>query len=127
MDLVRCERLFVLHSIMLTSIIWRELYVWASTVMSSRCFPGPAAFNQPDAHDPTYNDDPEGKAPVLIPGLDLLNHDPCSKVAWMWDIHSYILKTDERLEGGAEVFNNYGPKSNEACEYRTTSNSAASA
>ncbi len=84
--------------------------------MTSRSFPGPAVFNQPGGNYPTYNDDPDGKAPVLIPGLDLLNHHPSSRVAWLWDASACTIKTDELLSGEAEVPNNYGPKSNEERE-----------
>ncbi len=91
----------------------RELYLWAATVMTSRSFPGPAVFNQPEGHFPTYIDNAEGKAPVLILGLDLLNHNPSSRVAWLWNSAACTIKTDELLTGGSEVPNNYGPKSNE--------------
>lgn len=97
-------------------IIIRELYLWAATVMTSRSFPGPAVFNQAEGNFPTYNDNPEGKAPVLIPGLDLLNHVPSSHVAWVWNSTTCAIKTDVQLTGGSEVPNNYGPKSNEECK-----------
>lgn len=91
----------------------RELYVWAATVMTSRSFPGPAVFNQSKGNFPTYSDNAESKAPVLIPGLDLLNHNPSSRVAWVWDLVTCSIKTDDHLFGESEVPNNYGPKSNE--------------
>lgn len=111
MDLVR-ESLdwYVVAIAALTAT--RELYLWAATVMTSRSFPGPAVFNQPEGS--LHN--PEGKAPVLIPGLDLLNHHPSSRVAWVWDAGACTIKTDELLAEGSEVPNNYGPKSNEECE-----------
>lgn len=85
--------------------------------MSSRSFPGPTVFNQREGDFPIYNDNAEGKAPVLIPGLDLLNHLPSSRVAWLWDTTRCTIKTDERLLGGSQVPNNYGSKSNEECRY----------
>ena len=96
--------------------ISRELYLWAATVMTTRSFPGPAVFNQVKGSYPTYNSDDEGRTPVLIPGLDLLNHSPSSHVSWVWDTAACTIKTDELLPGGSEVLNNYGPKSNEECE-----------
>ena len=66
-----------------------------------------------EGHFPTYDRDAEGKAPVLIPGLDLLNHNPKSHVAWIWNATACTIQTDEALYGGSEVPNNYGPKSNE--------------
>ncbi len=84
--------------------------------MTSRSFFGPAVFNQSEGKLPTCTDDSEGKTPILIPGLDLLNHHPSSRVTWLWDAGACIIKTDEPLTGGSEVLNNYGPKSNEECE-----------
>lgn len=84
--------------------------------MSSRSFPGPAVFNQLGGNFSIYTDNLEGKAPVLIPGLDLLNHIPSSRVAWLWNSAACTIKTDELLAGESEVPNNYGPKSNEECE-----------
>lgn len=84
--------------------------------MTSRGFPGPAVFNQPEGNIPTYMDNPEGRAPVLIPGLDILNHRPPSRVAWVWDSAACTINIDEVLESGSQVPNNYGPKSNEECK-----------
>ena len=94
-------------------IVRRELYLWAASVLTSRSFPGPAVFNQVEGHFPAYNDNAEGRAPVLIPGLDLLNHNPASQVAWIWDSVTCTIKTEEFLSERSEVSNNYGPKSNE--------------
>lgn len=84
--------------------------------MTSRSFFGPAVFNQPVGKLPTRTDDSDEKTPVLIPGLDLLNHNPSSRVTWLWDAGACIIKTNEPLAGGSEVLNNYGSKSNEECE-----------
>ena len=91
----------------------RDLYLWAASVMTSRCFPGAEVFNQAKDDFPVYSGDAEGKAPVLIPGLDLLNHDPSSHVAWVWNSTSCAIQTDDHVSGGCEVSNNYGPKNNE--------------
>ena len=69
--------------------------------MTSRSFP-PSALS-----------DPEIDSPVLIPGLDLLNHSPLAKVVWQFDTDVCHIKTDETLDVGTEIFNNYGPKGNE--------------
>lgn len=52
--------------------------------------------------------------PVLFPGLDAANHSPESKVDWTFGAgyFSIATSTDMQVEAGAEVFNNYGPKSN---------------
>ena len=81
--------------------------------MTSRSFPGPTVFNRSESDFSSYIDNVEGKEPILIPGLDLLNHNPASHVAWIWDSTACTIKTDEPLFGGGEVPNNYGPKSNE--------------
>ncbi|KAG0321301.1 hypothetical protein BGZ99_003980 [Dissophora globulifera] len=80
-----------------------ERFLWAETVLSSRAFP---------AH--LFGGGIEGEI-VLIPlggKLDTLNHKSRQKATW--------IKTPQGLEmsGGAiskgdQIFNNYGPKSNE--------------
>lgn len=54
-------------------------------------------------------------SPVLIPGVDLLNHSPLAKVTWEWGASACTIQIDEQLSGGDQVFNNYGPKGNEEC------------
>ena len=43
----------------------------------------------------------------------MLDHSPSAKVAWHYNVDSCTITTDETLDAGREVFNNYGPKSNE--------------
>ncbi|KAL9124357.1 MAG: hypothetical protein Q9217_006307 [Psora testacea] len=76
-------------------------YLWSATILSSRSFPG-SALPQENL-----------VSPVLIPGLDLLNHSSLAKVAWDWNGSTCSIKTDGSLAAGSEIFNNYGPKSNE--------------
>ena len=56
--------------------------------------------------------DPTIDSPVLIPGLDMLNHSENAKVDWEFGSDGSIIKTEEMIEAGEEIFNNYGPKSN---------------
>ncbi|KAF8933882.1 hypothetical protein BGZ58_006070 [Dissophora ornata] len=77
-----------------------EKFLWAETVLSSRAFP---------AH--LFGGGVEGEI-VLIPLGDTLNHKSRHKATW--------IKTPQGLEmsgsassKGSQVFNNYGPKSNE--------------
>lgn len=56
--------------------------------------------------------DPTIDSPVLIPGLDMLNHSENAKVDWEFGSDGSIIKTEEVIEAGKEIFNNYGPKSN---------------
>ncbi|KAL8777928.1 MAG: hypothetical protein Q9213_007641 [Squamulea squamosa] len=92
-----------------------EIYKWAATVIASRSFPGSALASRTsgDHCKGTYNPD---SSPVLLPGLDLLNHDPAAKVTWQWTEKACSIVTDEELRGGTEIFNNYAPKSNEECK-----------
>ena len=57
--------------------------------------------------------DGDGRWPVLIPGLDLLNHNPSARVSWIWDANVCALRIEELTQGGCQVWNNYDPKSNE--------------
>ena len=54
--------------------------------------------------------------PVLLPVFDLANHNPEAKVLWTWGAKYCTLTVEEDIEGGKEIYNNYGPKSNEECE-----------
>ena len=82
--------------------------------MSSRSFGVPPVFNQSEGDFPIY-ENIDGRSPLLIPGLDLLNHNPSQRVAWLWDSSSCIIKNDVKIVGGSQVWNNYGPKSNAEC------------
>ncbi|KAF9134056.1 hypothetical protein BGW39_008275 [Mortierella sp. 14UC] len=77
-----------------------ERFLWAKTVVSSRTFPASL-----------FGNETEGEI-VLIPLADSANHKSRHKITW--------LKTTEGLQmasaainKGDQVFNNYGPKSNE--------------
>ncbi|KAJ2661709.1 hypothetical protein IWW48_002255 [Coemansia sp. RSA 1200] len=50
---------------------------------------------------------------VLLPMLDMFNHMPMRKVTWELTGDGVQFVTNEKLRAGAQVFNNYGPKSNE--------------
>ncbi|KAI4284577.1 MAG: hypothetical protein L6R35_004872 [Caloplaca aegaea] len=86
-----------------------KLYKWAATVLSSRSFPSSALLSADRARD----EDTNNVTPVLLPGLDLLNHSPNAKVTWQWTSEACYISTHESLAGGTEIFNNYAPKSNE--------------
>jgi hypothetical protein len=58
----------------------------------------------------------EGIAPVLIPGLDSFNHSREAKVTWTWNkepTEHITLTLHQPLYNAKQVFNSYGPKSNE--------------
>lgn len=86
----------------------RDLYRWAATVITSRSFPGSALANA--AMPGEVSQRPQ--SPVLIPGLDILNHDPNAKVRWQWTGEDCQIVTEETLQGRLQVHNNYAMKSN---------------
>ena len=52
--------------------------------MASRSFPGPALLNR-DNGDESSDSTSDNRNPAIMPGLDLLNHNPSAQVAWLWD------------------------------------------
>ncbi|KAL1390963.1 hypothetical protein HDK64DRAFT_266149 [Phyllosticta capitalensis] len=76
-----------------------EIYKWAATIFTSRCFPS----------DPGASE----RYRVLLPVVDLLNHKFPTKVNWFFDRGSFSLKSEEPLVQSQPVFNNYGGKGNE--------------
>lgn len=83
--------------------------------MTTRSFSGPASFNRNEG-DFVVAGDGLGRCPVLIPGLDVLNHSPSAKVSWVWNSSVCALRVDESATSGCQVWNNYDPKSNEERE-----------
>ncbi|KAN0061582.1 hypothetical protein ACQY0O_006429 [Thecaphora frezii] len=90
-----------------------ELYRWSNSVSLSRAFP-PTLL-------PSLSAD---AGPVLIPGLDLPNHARSTAVTWSSHPSPspsaqsegevrIVLTARYDIAQGAEVLNNYGPKSNE--------------
>jgi hypothetical protein len=52
--------------------------------------------------------------PVLLPLVDSLNHDHQAKMTWLGDVNKgATLRSELAIVPGSEIFNNYGPKSNE--------------
>lgn len=45
--------------------------------------------------------------------MDAGNHNPNAKVDWAYDPGRFSLTVSEKVEPGSQIFNNYGPKSNE--------------
>lgn len=97
----------------------RERWLTAATYLSSRAFPStllspnPSLVATPSSH------------PVLLPGIDSLNHARAHPVSWIVDIAAgkapsssapdeFTISLVEHLpiSTGSEIFNNYGPKPN---------------
>ena len=82
--------------------------------MTTRSFAGPESFNRSrGAGDLVFGSDGADKCPVLLPGLDILNHNPSAKMSWVWDANVCALRIEESISSGCQVWNNYDPKSNE--------------
>lgn len=84
-----------------------ELFLWAATIFTSRCFPSDLALpNQAE------------RAFFLYPALDSLNHEFGAKVFWFFKGGAFSLSVQKTAEEGEQVFNNYAPKGNEECKDR---------
>ncbi|RPD60839.1 SET domain-containing protein [Lentinus tigrinus ALCF2SS1-6] len=95
---------------------WGAQYTWdryltACTYLSSRAFPStmlslePSLVNTPTSH------------PVLLPGIDSLNHARGQPVSWVISTSetsepSITLVIHSHTRSGSELLNNYGPKPN---------------
>ncbi|KAJ7044668.1 SET domain protein [Mycena alexandri] len=93
-----------------------ELYLTAATHLSSRAFPSTLISQNLSLTSPS---DPE---PILLPGVDSLNHRRAEPVSW---VQSYLgtgpvpepgssisLVLHNPTPAGTELFNNYGAKPN---------------
>ncbi|KAI0311446.1 SET domain-containing protein [Amylostereum chailletii] len=101
---------------------WAEAFTWdryltASTYLSSRAFPSTLLSASPSLVQTAASH------PVLLPGVDALNHARAQPVSWVVNTPSLTgpslreepsisLQSHIFLPAGAEVFNNYGPKPN---------------
>ncbi|KAI8363823.1 hypothetical protein EDC96DRAFT_511847 [Choanephora cucurbitarum] len=88
------------------SISWED-FLWSFSVFSSRAFP----YTLIDPHTEDQS------AQVLCPLADALNHKPNTKITWSregdMDNGSLTFIAGEAHNAGNQIFNNYGPKSNE--------------
>ncbi|KZS93388.1 SET domain-containing protein [Sistotremastrum niveocremeum HHB9708] len=102
-----------------TSQKWADAFTWeryktAATYLSSRAFPSSLLSSSPSLSDPN-------STPVLLPGVDSLNHSRGQPVSWVVSNLSNA-PTEERLaislvsradiHPNSEILNNYGLKSN---------------
>ena len=105
----------------------RPLYKLAATILTSRCFPG-RTFHARISSSSDANAEAQNRAvkkwsaadpstcPVLLPVFDLANHDPEAKVSWTFGPEHCSLAVEEVIGEGEQIYNNYGPKSNEECK-----------
>ncbi|CDO70432.1 hypothetical protein BN946_scf184999.g73 [Trametes cinnabarina] len=116
----RCNLVYVNRLLPFTgNVSWcvrRERYLTASTYLSSRAFPSTIL-----SASPTLRTTPSSY-PVLLPGIDALNHARGHPVSWV--VNSTNTSTAASAEPsislvihtptprGSELLNNYGPKPN---------------
>ncbi|CAI5756245.1 unnamed protein product [Candida verbasci] len=77
-------------------------YLWASLILKSRSFPSYLLSE-------TF----EKNECMLLPIIDLLNHDSKAKVDWRVENDGFEFTSNDELLQGDEIFNNYGLKGNE--------------
>lgn len=101
---------------------FRDRYLLASTYISSRAFPsrllslgGPSASSQTS---PTSTEGSEDSHPILLPGIDLLNHVPSHPISWISSPAAAsgqisLIHHSPLPSANLQVFNNYGAKPND--------------
>ncbi|CCM00966.1 uncharacterized protein FIBRA_03014 [Fibroporia radiculosa] len=98
-------------------LTWGEQFSWerylsASTYLSSRAFPSMVLSPNPSLVST------EESYPVLLPGIDSLNHSRGQPVSWVVsigtssDVNRISLVLHKSTPAGSELLNNYGPKPN---------------
>ncbi|KAK6541253.1 hypothetical protein TWF694_008619 [Orbilia ellipsospora] len=92
-----------------------DLYLRSATLYTSRSFPSQLVGITQNATAPSACDAQKHTEsfPVLIPLVDILNHQPSTKIVWKPTPESFSLEALGHLPIGSQVFNNYGPKANE--------------
>lgn len=90
-----------------SSISTRELFLESATHVSSRAFPSSLLSRNPTLHSSPSTE------PVLLPGVDALNHARAHPVSWViTDAEGISLVIHTSASAGEELFNNYGAKPN---------------
>ena len=114
---------------------FRDDYLWAATVLSSRSFPSSLVdsnsavtpCNVASSTDniiqteetnvsPPLNSSVDSDDPILVPIMDMLNHRPNRPVTWLKSSNTITFIAETAYEANTEIFNNYGPKGNEECK-----------
>lgn len=80
----------------------RDLYLWACGVFNSRSFPAKTIY-------PGIGD----TISILVPAVDFINHELEAAVHWNCMHETRFTLAPARVVHPGEIFNNYGPKSNE--------------
>lgn len=80
----------------------RDMYLWACGVFNSRSFPARTVY-------PGIGD----TISILVPVVDFINHELEAAVHWNCMHETQFTLAPARVVHPGEIFNNYGPKSNE--------------
>ncbi|KAJ5168386.1 uncharacterized protein N7482_003980 [Penicillium canariense] len=86
-----------------------DLYLWASTIISSRAFSPKVLSGVIEASKLAE----DSGVSVLLPLIDLPNHRPLAKVEWRAGSSDISMVVLEEVSPGEEISNNYGPRNNE--------------
>ncbi|KAJ2453151.1 hypothetical protein GGF42_003868, partial [Coemansia sp. RSA 2424] len=92
-------------SVIPRDVLTYENYLWAMSVLTSRSF-------SKELMEGTLCS-LTAESEVLLPLLDMANHHPRTPVTWIIDDDGIGFSMDAVVEAGQQIFNNYGPKSNE--------------
>eukprot|EP00435_Cladocopium_sp_Y103_P004645 s204_g1.t1 len=96
-----------------------ENFLWAHGMWFSRRYPtAMASFDKGQDYswqrraEEDLEEESDGEG-ALVPFMDFTNHRSGTKIVWRASAEKISFLSGEGVEGGAEVFNNYGDKSNE--------------
>lgn len=83
-------------------------YLWALMIYKSRSFPCKLLEGSSEVAEINFLQE---DVAMLIPVVDLLNHNPKSDVTWSVKDNSFVFETSSHA--GGQLYNNYGRKGNE--------------
>ena len=87
-------------------------YLWAVMIIKSRSFPASLMREHVEGGDSIADNEP-----MLVPIVDILNHDMRANVSWFvtadQNNRAYFNFKSDSLVPGGEIYNNYGRKGNE--------------
>lgn len=94
--------------------MYRGRFLYCCTMLSSRAFPSTLVSEQDSSRALTAPETRDQSAtPILLPGVDTLNHAYRARVTWLMDPPCVRMQLNDATPAGVSVKNNYGPKSNE--------------
>lgn len=83
-------------------------YLWALMIYKSRSFPSKLLKEEPELDEINFVQD---DVAILIPVIDLLNHNPKAQVTWGAAQEKFVFEASGHP--GGQLYNNYGRKGNE--------------